>query len=142
MLPPSPRAKTEYKKPRRINSVSLVLAAIFGAMIYVAYAFWPVYMLRAKVKSELEDVLPNVYQLNLRPDSVSRPELVKIKRLLVERIRKAGVTDKKLTVEITRSKKKVGAEAHFTATAAFPGWKTKVYDLAPRAETDAARVEW
>jgi hypothetical protein len=37
----------------------------------------------------------------------------------------------------------VGIEARFTAPAFFPGIdKTYVFHLAPRAETDAGRVDW
>jgi hypothetical protein len=140
---PAGRARVEYRKPRKINVVSVSMLLVLGAIGYVLFALWPVYTLRASVKGELQEVLPRLWKLNLLPDVTSRPELVKMRKELLDRLRKVGVTDKKLELIVERDKKRVALEARFSTEAHFP-WldKRKVFHLAPRAETDAARVEW
>jgi hypothetical protein len=132
-----------YKRPRAINPVSITLAIIAAAMVYVAYSLWPIISLRANVKDEMADGLPNLWRLNLRPDEIALPGLAELKKHLVEQLRKQGVKDKKLEVTLVRGKKLVAIEARYTASAVFPYWGKRV-DIAcsPRVETDAARIEW
>jgi hypothetical protein len=144
MIPPPQRTRrTEYRKPRRINAVSVTLMLMLAATVYVVYCTWPVLMLRLRVKSELEDVLPNFWRVNLRPDDYAKVEIPKMKKALMEKLPKIGVRDKKTELIFERGKKRVAIEARFAASAYFPVLnKTKVFRLSPRAETDAARVEW
>lgn len=140
---PQPRQKVEYKRPGRINAVSITLFLILGAAGYVGYSLWPALQLRASVKNELADALPQLWRLNLHPEQTARPSLIKLKQSLVERIRKVGVKDKKLEVVLDRGKERVGLEARFVASALFPGLGKRVeLNMRPRVETDAARVEW
>ena len=94
-------------------------------------------------ESELEDVLPRVYRVNLLNAQVQARELPGIKKEAMDKLRKAGIADPELEVLIERSAEVVALVAKFRATAVFPGLdKTRVFHLAPRAETDAKRVEW
>jgi hypothetical protein len=141
--PPQRMRPTQYRKPRRINAVSITMAFIAVAMVYVAIYTWPVVTLRLRAKSEMEDVLPNFWRVNLRPDDYALREIARMKGELVDKLRKQGVKDKNLEVVFQRGKKRVAIEAHFATTAFFPVInKTRTFQLAPRAETDAARVEW
>jgi hypothetical protein len=141
--PPQRRGQTDYRKPRKINAVSITLLLIAGAVAYVIYCLWPVAILRQRVKGELEDTLPNFYRVNLRPEDYARTEIARMKKDLLEKIPKLGVKDKKLEVIFDRGKKRVAIEARFSTTVTFPVLnKTRTFQLAPRAETDAARVDW
>ena len=143
MIPPQRMRPTEYRKPGRINAVSITLMLIFAAMVYFVYCTWPIVTLRLRVKSELEDVLPNFWRVNLRPEDYALQEIARMKRELLEKLPQLGVRDKKAEVIFDRGKKRVGIEVRFTASAYFPVLnKTYVFHLAPRAETDAARVDW
>lgn len=134
---------TQYKKPRRINAVSITLMLMLGAAVYVGYCMYPVMTLRLRAKSELEDVLPQLWRANLRPEDYARQELARMKKELLVKLPQIGVKDKNLQLVFERGKKRVAIEAHFTASAFFPVLKkTKVFALSPRAETDAARVDW
>jgi hypothetical protein len=134
---------TEYRRPRKINSVTVTMALILGAMVYVGCSLWPIVTLRLRVKSELEDVLPNLWRVNLRPDDFARTEILRMKRELLQKLPALGVRDKKADVVFERGKKRVAIEAHFHASVTFPVLnRTKTFELAPRAETDAARVDW
>lgn len=143
MIPPQRTKATEYRKPKRINAVSVTMMLFLGAAVYVVYCTWPVLLLRLRVKSELEDVLPNFWRVNLRPEDYARVEIARMKREFLAKLPKLGVRDKKADVIFERGKKRVAIEARFTATATFPVLnKTRTFNLTPRAETDAARVEW
>ena len=137
------REKTQYKRPRFLNAVSVVLLLIAGTIAYVGITLWPVYNVRSEVENEMSDALPQLWRYNLRPEEVAVPEMAKIKQRLVERIQEVGVKDKRLIVTLIRGKEKVAIEARYTDTAVFAGWGKKVdFALAPRVETSAARVEW
>lgn len=144
MIPPPQRTRpTEYRKPRRINSVSVTLLLLAGLAGYVVFSLWPALTLRLRVKSELEDVLPNFWRVNLRPEDYARVEIARMKRELLLKLPQLGVRDKKVELLFERGKKRVAIEARFSTTITFPGLKkTQELQLAPRAETDAARVDW
>src|SRR3954462_3581258 len=94
MLPPKARERTQYRKPNRLNSVSLTLAAIAGLMIYFGYAFWPLWLMRVRARGVLEDVLPELYRLNLRGDSIAKQEIPKMQKDLLVLMKKAGIRSK------------------------------------------------
>ncbi len=142
-LLPKSIPKSDYKRPRRINAVSVSLVIFLAGVVYVLWGLYPVFKLRAAVKSELSDALPTLWLMNLRPPAIALPELRKLKTNATAKIQKLGVRDPKLEITFFRDKKVVAIEAHFTLTAVFP-WmkKTRAIYCAPRVETDAARVEW
>jgi hypothetical protein len=143
VIQPQRTRPTEYRKPGKINAVSVTMLLILGAMAYVGYALWPVVSLRLRVKSELEDVLPNFWRVNLRPEDYARQEILRMKNDLMVKLPQLGVKDRKLAVVFERGKKRVAIEAHFSTTVTFPVLnKTRTFQLAPRAETDAGRVDW
>ena len=143
MQPPQRRGVTEYRKPNKINAVSITMLLIVGAIAYVIYSLWPMVTLRLRVKSELEDVLPNFYRVNLRPEDYARTEIARMKKELMVKLPQIGVKDKNLQLIFDRGKKRVGIEARFSTNVTFPVLnKTRTFQLAPRAETDAARVDW
>jgi hypothetical protein len=143
MIAPQRRKATEYRKPAKINAVSISMLVFLAIAGYLVYAVYPVVNLRLRVKSELEDVLPNLWRVNLRSESAAREEIARMRKELLDKLPKLGVRDKKAEVIFDRGKKRVGIEARFSTTVTFPVLnKTKTFQLAPRAETDAARVEW
>jgi hypothetical protein len=145
-LPPvlaQPRKKVEYRKPRRLNVVSLTLLAMTMAGVYLLVAAWPMLALRSRVRDEMADALPTLWKLNLRPEGQARVELAKLRRGMVEKLRKKGVRDQKLELIIDRNKKRVGIEARYAATAQLPGLDRKLHlNFRPRVETDAERNDW
>jgi hypothetical protein len=133
----------KYKKPRSINTVSVGLVLLIGLLVYVGVYTWPVYSLSSRAKGVLLEALPLLYRANLRPESIALSMINDLKKSIPESLRKAGVRDPNLEVVLSRSKKEVSIEAHFSATAFFPVInKTYAFELSPRAVTDAARIEW
>ena len=121
----------------------MTLAAVLGLCTWLGISFWPVLILRSNVKNELFVALPTLWKLNLRPEAQARAELVKLKRSVIENIRKLGVKDEKLELTVERSKQWIALRATFSASAQLSGWNKRfVFQLSPKAETDAARVDW
>lgn len=143
ITPPTRRKQIEYQKPRRINSVSVTLTLILGLCTWAAVSFWPLLVLRSNVETELATAIPRLWRLNLRPDAQARAEAVKLRREVLEKLKQVGVKDPKLDVAIERSKARVAMVAKYTATGSLRGLeRTFVFKFSPRAETDAARVDW
>ncbi len=134
---------TKYKKPSRINLVSITMLLIFGAIVYGIVAMWPVVSARSNAKGVLADALPHLWRLNLRPGPTQASELTKLRKSTHEAIVKAGVKDKKLEVIFYKEKNMVKALARFTVRVQFPG-TSKIIDVpcSPEVETDSAHVEW
>ena len=143
-LPPVPaKQKTEYKKPRRINVVSVTLLAMVVGAGYLLYAVWPLLSLRSQVRDEMADALPALWRLNLRTEGQARMDLQKLRRTMVDKLRKIGIKDQQFELVIDRDKKRVAMEARYAASAALPGLERKLkLNFSPRVETDAARVDW
>ncbi len=135
-----PRKVTQYKKPRRINVVSIALFLLLGAFGYFVYQSWPAFKIRLDAKNEMGEVMVALYRANLQN---SNKEVERVKKDLMQRLRKVGVKDPNLELRIERNKKIVAIEAHFTVVVAYPVVdKTYPFRFAPRSETDAARVDW
>ena len=143
MLPPQVRARVEYKKPRKLNVVSVTMSLFLAAAAYMVVGLWPLMTLRGKVKSELADSMPRFWKLNLRPEAYARTEIPKLKKAIIGRLRDLGVKDKKLELVMERGKERVALEARYQASTILPWWEREVaWKFSTRVETDAARVEW
>lgn len=143
-LPPiPPRKKVEYKKPRRLNFVSVTLLFVVVGAGYFLYSIWPLLSLRSAVRDEMAEALPALWKLNLRPEGQARMDLVKLRRTMIDKLRKKGIRDQKFELVISRDKKRVGMQARYAATASFPGLNKKMQlRFSPKVETDAERVDW
>ena len=143
--PPPPRHRIQYKKPSRLNLVSFSMLVIMAAMGYVGYTLLPAFSLRANAKGELADRLPDIWRANLRPPMVGAAIVDEVKKDLVVKLRRVGVKDKKLRIIIRQNKEFVSIEAQFIASAEFRimGMYRRIdFNMAPRVETDAARIDW
>jgi hypothetical protein len=143
-LPTIPqRQKVQYKKPRRLNVVSVSMALVVGVLVYTLVGLWPLITLRSTVKNELSGALPVLWKLNLLPEGRAKPEVVKLRKSITEKLRQTGVKDDKLELVVDRDKKRVALEARYAAAATLPWSQRKVtLTFSPRVETDAGRVDW
>jgi hypothetical protein len=143
MPPPRPKQPTTYKQPNRINTVSIIMFLMMGGCIYFLYCAWPVVALRLRVKGDLEDVMNRYWRANLNGGEALATMKSELRKELSTKLAADGVKDKKLDFVFTGDKQRIAIEARFAAPAYFPGLdKTYVFHLAPKAETDAARVDW
>ena len=134
---------TRYKQPSSFNGVTLVLLVLVALTAWGMLSAWPVIALNSGVKNELEEVIPRVYRANLRPEPACSEEISHVHEELIVKLRALGVTDTKLTVDIQHNEKRLVVEARYKATVTLKGLdKTHTFDLHPRIESDATRVEW
>jgi hypothetical protein len=140
---PVRRQATNYKKPSHFNVVSGTIALFMLASVFFLYCTWPVLALRLRVKGELDDAMNRFWRANLRGAQSERGEMVALQNDLRAKLVGVGVTDKNLEVVFVPGKVRIALEARFTSSVVFPVIdKTYVFHLAPRAETDSARVDW
>jgi hypothetical protein len=141
--PPRPTVPTRYKQPGRFNAVSVTLFLLMAAGVYVLYCTWPIVTLRLRVKGDLEDVMNRYWRANLAGGASLDDTKKKLRAELIDRATLDGVKDKKIDIVFGGDKKRISIEARFSANAYFPVLdRTFHFDLAPSAETDAARVDW
>ncbi|HET6145906.1 MAG TPA: hypothetical protein VFH68_00115 [Polyangia bacterium] len=134
---------TRYKQPSSFSGVSVALLLLVALTAWGVLSAWPVIALNSGVKNELEEVIPRIYRANLRPEPACSEEIARVQEELTARLRALGVTDPKLAVEIQHNEKRLSVEARYQATATLRGTqKSRRFDLHPRVESDATRVEW
>ena len=134
---------TRYKQPRSFNGVSVALFLLVALTAWGVFSAWPVIALNSGVKNELEEVIPRIYRANLRPEPGASDEIARVQEELTARLRALGITDPKLTVEILHNEKRLVVEARYHATATLKGLqKSHTFELHPRVESDATRVDW
>lgn len=93
-----PTARYNYKKPRTINWVSLLLFLFLGAAGYLGWKFVPVYYQREEVDSALSDLANQGLDLARYSPEARAAKESKLMTRAYERIRRLGVTDPSLTV--------------------------------------------
>jgi hypothetical protein len=134
---------TRYQQPSPVNGVSVGLLLLVGLTAWLGMSTWPIIAINSSVKNEIGEALPLVYRANLRPEPAATEETTRLHDEIETKIRKLGVTDPALVVEISRSEKRVSIEARYHAVATLIGiGKKHSFAMHPRVETDAARVEW
>ena len=133
----------KYRKPSPFNWVSVMLVLVAGLLVYVTVYMWPVYSARSTVRGILLDHVPILYRANLRPDEVCRTMIEQMEQSIRNELKKAGINEKEVKLYFHHDPKVLELEAHFTARAHFP-WpdKTFEFDLEPKVESDATRVDW
>lgn len=143
MQQPSRRAAVTYKKPRAINPVSISVFLILGAMVYLAYCYWPTIRLKSNAKSEMQDALVQFYRLNLRQDKHTLRNKEALEKTLRANLLKVGVTDPELQIVVDMNPKTVSLETRFVSQFELVGLdKRYPINHHMRVQTDAARVDW
>jgi|GEM_PF-5028589 len=140
---PQLRQRVDYKKPGKINTVSITLTLMLGLVVYVGYCLAPSFYLRSEASTLLRNEIVTWYKANLSPTAQRSIHKRKMLDALVLTLRKKGVTDPELELEAYGDKKTVWLEARFKTRVDWI-WVNKYSDWkhAPRIETSAERVDW
>ena len=130
-----------YKQPRRINVVSLTLAALLLVASYVGYRAWPVVSLRADVKDVMDEALPRLYRANLLPEPDSTIAAEEVRTNLIEKFVVLGIGEPDKALTFSRDPQEVAITVRIVATMELPAIGRRFpVTLAPRVHTSAARV--
>lgn len=123
--------------------MSVLLAVLTLGAGYLAWGFWPAFILQTNVKSELQGALPRYYQGNLLGEPRTGQVVTALRKDLTEKLRRLGVSDPQLALHFSRTPKRLTIEARYADSVRLPGLK-RGYTMAfhPAAETDADRVDW
>lgn len=132
-----------YKKPRRINGVSVSLFLFFAAAVYAAVCAWPVIAQRADAQNALEDALPKVYRANLLPEPEATVAASRVRDTLVERLGTLGIPEPEKALTVKRDTAVVALDLDWAAKVSLVG-TTHAFPikLHSHAETSAARVSF
>jgi len=137
-----PYQPAKYKKPGRINVVSVGLIFAVGLALYLGDAFYPHAVLRANVNEIMRGELVNAYNLHLKNQLKSR-QLAEFQYRVEDALIEEGVDDPDFTLEIGADEKTVWMQARFASVVTFRGLrKTMELNHETRVETDAERVDW
>lgn len=132
-----------YKKPRRINAVSVSLFLIVAASAYAAVCAWPIIAQRADAQNALEDALPKVYRANLLPEPEATVAASRVRDMLVERLGSLGIPDPDRALEVKRDNAIVALDLDWPAKVSLLGTTHSFpIKLHTHAETSAARVSF
>jgi hypothetical protein len=140
---PQRRQRVEYKKPGKINAVSISLLMFLSLLGYVGYCLWPSFHLSSEVSTLLRTEIITWFHANLRPTAERSIKKRKITDALTLELRKKGVRDPELDLEIYGDKKIIWIEARYSTRVDWI-WLNKTWDWkhTTRAETSAERVDW
>jgi hypothetical protein len=129
-----------YRKPRRLNVVSISLVLFLVVAGYAAFTAWPVVSLNADVSSALDDVLPKIYRANLLPEAESAVAVEEARHLLLDKLTALGVTTPDAALTITRNAQVVAISVKVDTAVELKVIGKKIpVTLNPRVETSAAR---
>jgi len=144
--------KGGYKKPKRINRVSVTFFLIFCGMVYVGYSFWPVLALRANVGAVLDDFVPLLYRANIVPEPQRTERIAGLKGDVIKKVKAVpGLHDPKFVVTVRadrlddkkKGEKIVKITVEYHTFVVFEGIdKTYPITIGVSSQTDAARVDW
>jgi hypothetical protein len=134
---------TRYKQPSSFNGVSVALLVLVALTAWGVFSAWPVIAINSGVKNEIGEVIPRIYRANLRDEPGASEEVARVQEELVGHLRTLGVTDPNLVIDIQRNEKRLSVEARYHATVTLKGLqKSHTFELRPKVETDATRVDW
>ncbi|MEM6296124.1 MAG: hypothetical protein AAGA54_32935 [Myxococcota bacterium] len=117
----------KYKKPRRINIVSVVLVSIIALLVYLGWQFFPLFMQKQEAYRVLEET-GSAFSGRRGFYVESRDETEALRRRMENDLRRAGVQDPDLETWIEFEE----GEASFGAVySIFIEWP---FDVIPKQE--------
>lgn len=103
-------AGTSYKRPSKINVVSILITLILLSGLYALIQFGPPYWRKWKVKEVLSSSASQAFKLRRQP---SEEVLSKIKEDTAQKIRAAGVDDPSVRVIIDVNEQQATVRAEY-----------------------------
>ena len=119
----------KYKKPRSINSVSVLMALALLAAGYSGYQFGPHYYHKWKARGILSDAANRAYPKRMTEGWDRQNFITELKVKTEKKLKEMGIDDPKLDVTITYGKTAITAQASYVViiTHPFIDKKTTLY---------------
>ncbi len=117
----------KYKRPRKINVVTVTLAAILGLAVYLGMQYLPLYILKSEAYRVLEETGSHFVGRFARYTSNPR-DMDTLRRRLLNELRLVGMDDPDAEVWIEAE----GREARLGVI--YSKWVSWPFDIIPREE--------
>ncbi len=130
-----------YKKPRKLNFVSFLLAVAALAAGYSGFQFGPHYYHKWKAKGILSDAANRAYPKRMKEGWELHEFLTALQTKTEKRLKDVGIEDPKLDVKITMGQKDIVAKASYVVIVKHPfvDKKTTLYFRPTVAISKSAR---
>ena len=128
----------QYKKPRRINAVSVIIFLVLAAAAYAAVQFGPPHYRKWKASGILSEAANKVYPKRMvAPDAVA-DFVEKIRTETAAQLRELGIADPGLRVTINLNPKRISVGVEYVEIIKHPFvGKITTLSFAPRFDLDA-----
>jgi hypothetical protein len=132
--------RTSYKKPRKVNPVSVIVVTVVLAVLYSLVQFGPPYWRKWKVKGILSESANRIYPRRRHQEESLNPFLDEVKGETEEQIFGAGVEDPELEVFIEVDEVEITVSAQYKERINHPLiGKATVLNFNPQNVLDCTR---
>ena len=134
---------SDYKKPRGLNAVSILLYLGAAAAIYWGVQYGPPHYRKWKAKGILGDSTAAYYAQRRMEGAAEGEFLANLRRRTESKFRELGVTDPNLRIQFTKSATHVGASAEYQELVKHPLVnKTSVLLFNPTVSMEITQSPW
>jgi hypothetical protein len=133
-----------YRQPRRLNSVTVIMLLMFLAGGYWMWVFFPVYWDAWTVDHQLREGASALYQLNLLNEPERSDRMRKLlQKVQADCVRLAHITDPEFDVVLDMEGDNVMMRADYTVKLRHPvGNFTTVLHMKRSEKANVKRVSW
>jgi hypothetical protein len=115
-----PVMAVSYKKPSKINAVSLLFLLIVAGLIYAGVQFGPPYYRNWKARGILAESVNKYYAKRLLNGATEAEFLDQLRKEVESQMRSLGIVDEKLRVFFDKNAKEVGGGAEYEVRVEHP----------------------
>jgi hypothetical protein len=105
--------RQSYKKPRKLNFVSVLVILILLSLFYVLIQFGPPYWRKWKAKEALSESASKVYGKRYVSDEAAAPFLEQVQQQTMAKLRDFGIEDPDLKVNVIKDSEEITVEAEY-----------------------------
>lgn len=109
-----------YKKPRKLNFVSILVILVLFSIVYSVIQFGPPYWRKWKSKEILSECTSKIYVKRFVPTDTLSPFLEKVQQEAMKKLRSIGIEDPGLKVNLHKDDEEIMAEAEYVERIKHP----------------------
>jgi hypothetical protein len=116
-----------YKKPSKLNAVSLIVILGLAALAYCGFKFSPAYYRKWKARGIISETAHKIYPKRAVAEETEFFD--EVKKQAVAELRNLGIEDPALRIDFQRSPQEVTATASYTEVVKHPFDKSTTLDF-------------